>query len=56
MPSAPRTRSVAPMKRKLFFTLIVTGLILLALAGWTVDGLRWALGGGPARRTAPLPA
>jgi hypothetical protein len=43
------------MKRKLFFILIVTGLILLALGGWTVDGLRWAFGGG-ARQTAPLPA
>jgi hypothetical protein len=41
------------MKRKLFFILIATGLILLALGGWAVDGLRWALGGG---RTAPAPA
>ena len=30
------------MKRKLFFLLLVTGLILLALGGWTVQGLRWA--------------
>jgi hypothetical protein len=43
------------MKRKLFFILIVAGLIVLALGGWTVDGLRWALGGGSAR-TAPAPA
>jgi hypothetical protein len=43
------------MKRKLFFTLIVTGLIVLALAGWTVRGLKWALGGGNGR-TAPAPA
>jgi hypothetical protein len=43
------------MKRKLFFILIVTGLIVLALGGWTVDGLRWALGGGSGR-TAPAPA
>jgi hypothetical protein len=42
------------MKRKLFFVLIVTGLIVLALAGWTVQGLRWALGGG--NSTAPAPA
>ena len=26
--------------------LLVTGLILLALAGWTVQGLRWAVSGG----------
>jgi hypothetical protein len=42
------------MKRKLFFILIVTGLIVLALGGWAVDGLRWALGGEG--RTAPVPA
>jgi hypothetical protein len=42
------------MKRKLFFILIVTGLILLALGGWAIDGLRWTLGGS--RRPAPLPA
>jgi hypothetical protein len=42
------------MKRKLLFTLIVTGLILLALGGWAIDGLRWAVAGP--RRTAPLPA
>jgi hypothetical protein len=43
------------MKRKLFFILIVTGLIVLALAGWTVQGLKWALGGGNGS-TAPAPA
>jgi hypothetical protein len=42
------------MKRKLFFILVVTGLLLLALGGWTVEGLRWALGGNA--RTAPSPA
>jgi hypothetical protein len=31
------------MKRRLLFILLVTGLILLALAGWAVDGLRWAV-------------
>jgi hypothetical protein len=34
------------MKRRLLFLLFVTGLILLALGGWTVKGLRWASGGG----------
>jgi hypothetical protein len=43
------------MKRKLFFILIVTGLIVLALGGWAVEGLRWTLGGGSGR-TAPAPA
>jgi len=42
------------MNRKLLFVLIATGLILLALTAWTVDGLRWAFAGS--RRTAPLPA
>ena len=44
------------MKRKLLFILIVTGLIVLALAGWTVQGLKWVLGGGTNGRTAPAPA
>lgn len=33
--------------------LLVTGLILLALGGWGVRGLRWALAGGS---TVPQPA
>jgi hypothetical protein len=41
------------MKRRLLFILVATGLILLALAGWTVQGMRWALAGGNA---APTPA
>jgi hypothetical protein len=28
------------MKKRLLFALLVTGLILLAVAGWTVQGLR----------------
>jgi hypothetical protein len=42
------------MKRRLLFMLLVTGLILLALAGWTVQGLRWAVSGGTAG--VPQPA
>jgi hypothetical protein len=42
------------MKRRLLFILLVTGLILLALAGWAVQGLRWAVSGGGAQ--APQPA
>jgi len=41
------------MKRRLLFTLIVTGLILLALGGWAVQGLRWAANGGPRRVAQP---
>ena len=54
MSSAPRTPIVVPMKRNLLFILLATGLILLALAGWTVDGLRWVASGGG--RTVPSPA
>jgi hypothetical protein len=43
------------MKRRLLFLLLVTGLLLLALAGWAVQGLRWATSGGRARGL-PLPA
>jgi hypothetical protein len=41
------------MKRKLLFLLLVTGLILLALGGWAVDGVRWAVAGGAIRALAP---
>jgi cytochrome oxidase assembly protein ShyY1 len=41
------------MKRRLLFLLLVTGLILLALGGWTVQGLRWASSGGRARLPQP---
>ncbi|MFL5928449.1 MAG: hypothetical protein ACJ77E_16075 [Gaiellaceae bacterium] len=40
------------MKKRLLFLLLVTGLVLLALGGWTVQGLRWAATGG---RTRGLP-
>ncbi len=48
-----RPRSVARMKRRLIFLLLVTGLLLLALGGWTVQGLRFAVSGG---RRLPQPA
>jgi hypothetical protein len=40
------------MKGRLLFLLLVTGLLVLALGGWTVRGLRWATSGG---RTRGLP-
>ena len=48
--------SLSSMKRRFLFLLIVTGLLLLALGGWTVQGVRWALSGGWARGGAPQPA
>jgi len=43
------------MKKTLLFVLLVAGLLVLALGGWTVQGLRWATTGGRARG-APQPA
>ena len=38
------TRSVALMKKRLLFLMLVLGLVVLAVGGWTVQGLR-RLGG-----------
>ena len=51
----PRAHSLAVMKNRLLFLLLVTGLIVLALGGWTVQGLRWAVSGGRGRGL-PQPA
>jgi hypothetical protein len=40
------------MQLKLWIVVIGLALLLLALGGWAVDGLRWALRGGPVRRLA----
>jgi len=32
--------SLAPMKKRLYFLLLVFGLLTLAIGGWTVQGLR----------------
>jgi hypothetical protein len=50
-----RGRSLDQMKKRLLFLLLVTGLLVLALGGWTVQGLRWAAAGGWARGL-PQPA
>jgi hypothetical protein len=34
------------MKKRVLFLLLVTGLLLLAVGGWTAQGLRWAVSGG----------
>ena len=55
MSPADGARSVGDMKRRLFFLLVVTGLLVLAIGGWTVQGLRWAVTGGWSRGL-PQPA
>ena len=40
------------MTQKLLLILIVTGLVVLAVAGWTVDGLKWLAGSGSGSRAA----
>ena len=47
--------TLTSMKKRLLFLLLVTGLLVLALGGWTVQGLRWATTGGWARGL-PQPA
>ncbi|HXH89014.1 MAG TPA: hypothetical protein VNI55_10480 [Gaiellaceae bacterium] len=44
------------MKRITLITLLALGLILLALAGWIIRGLRFVFAGGPRRRTRLAPA
>jgi hypothetical protein len=39
------------MKRWLLLSLLAFGLLLLALAGWAVQGVRWTLTGSRRRRT-----
>jgi hypothetical protein len=43
------------MKRQLLIAILALGLVLIAVAGWTVDGVRWVFGGG-ARPAAPRTA
>jgi hypothetical protein len=37
------------MKQRLLFAVLVTGLLALAIGGWTVQGLRWAATGSRSR-------
>ena len=50
MPPSRRQRSVLFMKRTLLIALLALGLILLAVGGWTIQGVRWALGDRRNRR------
>jgi len=43
------------MKKRLLLGLLVTGLLVLALGGWIVQGVRWAATGGRVR-ALPHPA
>jgi len=56
MPTPAPLLTLLSMKRSLLFILIASGLIVLALAGWTAQGLRWALWGGPRPVGTPVPA
>ena len=38
------------MKRTLYLTILALGLLVLALGGWAVQGVRWALPGRRQRR------
>jgi hypothetical protein len=38
------------MKRTLLLILLALGLLVLAVGGWAIQGLRWALSGGRDRR------
>jgi hypothetical protein len=47
MPPPPRRRSLVLMRNRLLFVLVVTGLLALAVGGWTVQGMRWAFNHEP---------
>ena len=34
-------RSLVGMKRRMLFTTLALGLLVLAVAGWVVQGVRW---------------
>jgi hypothetical protein len=44
------------MKRLVLLILLALGILLLALGGWAVQGVRWTLTGGRRRRTRLAPA
>jgi hypothetical protein len=44
------------MKRLVLLILLALGILLLALGGWAVQGVRWTLAGGRRRRTRLAPA
>ena len=38
------------MKHTLLIALLALGLVVLAVGGWTIQGIRWTLRGGRDRR------
>lgn len=44
------------MKRRFWILSIALALLLLALLGWTVEGIRWATTGSRQRRPSLAPA
>lgn len=49
-------RSLTDMKKRLFISGLVLGIIVLALGGWTVKGIRRVLMGSSRRRVVVAPA
>jgi hypothetical protein len=41
------------MKKRLLIGFLLTGLLVIAVASWTIQGLRWAVTGGPRRALQP---
>ena len=44
------------MKKRFWILVIALALLVLALLGWTVEGIRWATTGSHQRRPALSPA
>ncbi len=51
MPAATPGPRLRDMKRLLFLVALAVGLLLLALGGWAVQGIRWTLTGSRRRRS-----
>ena len=56
MSRRPPGRSLPGMKKRLFITALVLGILVLALGGWTVKGIRRVLTGSAGRRVVVAPA
>ena len=52
MAPAAVARTFRRMKRRFLFTGLFCGLLVLALAGWAVQGVRWTVA-RPRRRATP---
>jgi len=48
-----RPTSLVSMKKRLLIGIFLTGLVVIAVTSWTVQGIRWAVGGGPLRALQP---